>query len=142
MRHLGGYRKLGRKSAHRRALLRNMATSLVKHERIYTTLPKAKELRSVVEKMISLGKRGDLHARRQAAAFLFDDEAVSKVFSNLAGRFKDRTGGYTRILRRGVRAGDAAEMATVELVDFKNGEEAAPTEKSAKKAPRAKKSEA
>lgn len=118
MRHLGGYRKLGRKSAHRRALLRNMATSLVLHERINTTLPKAKELRGVVEKMISLGKRGDLHARRQAASYFFDDEAVSKVFSNLASRFKERTGGYTRILRRGVRRGDNAEMAILELVDY------------------------
>jgi large subunit ribosomal protein L17 len=95
-----------------------MATSLVLEERINTTLPKAKELRGVVEKMISLGKRGDLHARRQAAAYLFDDEAVSKVFSKLATRFKDRPGGYTRILRRGMRRGDNAEMAIVELVDY------------------------
>jgi len=135
MRHLGGYKKLGRKSAHRRALLRNMATSLVLQERINTTLPKAKELRGVVEKMISLGKRGDLHARRQAAAYLFDDDAVAKVFTKLATRFKDRSGGYTRILRRGVRRGDAAEMAIVELVDYGTevvAEEKAPAKKAAK----------
>ena len=138
MRHLGGYRKLGRKSAHRRALLRNMATSLVLAERINTTLPKAKELRGVVEKMITLGKRGDLHARRQAAAYFFDDAAVAKVFSNLATRFRDRPGGYTRILRRGMRRGDNAEMAIVELVDFTIDqpavEEKVPAKKAAKKA--------
>ena len=117
MRHLNGYRKLGRKSAHRRAMLRNMATSLVLHERIDTTVQKAKEVRSVVEKMITLGKRGDLHARRMAAGYLFDDEAVKKLFDGLAGRFKDRSGGYTRILKRGVRVGDSAELATLELVD-------------------------
>lgn len=118
MRHLNGYRKLGRKSAHRRAMLRNMATSLVIHERIDTTVQKAKEVRSLVEKMITLGKRGDLHARRSAAAYLFDDAAVAKLFSDLAGRFKTRNGGYTRILKRGVRIGDSAELATLQLVDF------------------------
>ena len=117
MRHLNGYRKLGRKSAHRRAMLRNMATSLVLHERIDTTVQKAKEVRSVVEKMITLGKRGDLHARRAAASYLFDDEAVKKLFDSLASRFKERSGGYTRILKRGVRVGDSAELATLELVD-------------------------
>jgi large subunit ribosomal protein L17 len=96
-----------------------MATSMVLHERIDTTLPKAKELRSVVEKLITLGKRGDLHARRQAASFFFDDSAVAKVFADLAPRFKNRSGGYTRILRRGNRAGDNAELATIEFVDFK-----------------------
>jgi large subunit ribosomal protein L17 len=118
MRHLNGYRKLGRRSPHRRAMLRNMTTSLVLHERIDTTVQKAKEIRSLVEKMITLGKRGDLHARRSAASYLFDDAAVSKLFSDLATRFKTRTGGYTRILRKGVRIGDAAELATIELVDF------------------------
>ena len=118
MRHRHGYRKLGMKSDHRRATLRNMATSLVKHERIQTTLPKAKELRRVVDKMITLGKRGDLHARRQAASYLFDDSATKKVFENLAGRFKDRPGGYTRILRHAPRFGDGADMATIEFVDF------------------------
>lgn len=118
MRHLNGYRKLGRKSAHRRAMLRNMATSLVLHERIDTTVQKAKEVRSVVEKMITLGKRGDLHARRAAAGYLFDDVAVAKLFSDLATRFNTRNGGYTRILKRGVRIGDSAELATLEFVDF------------------------
>lgn len=118
MRHLNGYRKLGRTSAHRRAMLRNMATSFVLHERIDTTVQRAKEIRSIVEKMITLGKRGDLHARRAAAGYLFDDAAVSKLFSDLAGRFKARNGGYTRILKRGVRVGDSAELATLELVDF------------------------
>lgn len=118
MRHLNGYRKLGRKSAHRKAMLRNMATSLVLHERIDTTLQKAKEVRSVVEKMITLGKRGDLHARRQAGSYLFDDAAVAKLFEGLATRFKDRNGGYTRILKKGFRVGDSADLATLELVDF------------------------
>jgi large subunit ribosomal protein L17 len=118
MRHLNGYRKLGRDSSHRRAMLRNMATSLVLHERIQTTLPKAKELRSIIDKMITLGKRGDLHARRLASSYLFDDAAVAKVFSDLAKRFKDRPGGYTRILKTGVRFGDGADLATMQLVDF------------------------
>lgn len=129
MRHLHGYRKLGRESSHRRAMLRNMATSLLIHERIETTLPKAKELRGIVEKMITLGKRGDLHARRTAASYLFDDSAVTKVFSDLASRFQSRPGGYTRILRKGYRFGDGADMAFLELVDFRDRQEA-----SAKKA--------
>jgi large subunit ribosomal protein L17 len=111
-------------------MLRNMATSLLVHERIETTVPKAKELRSIVDKMITLGKRGDLHARRQAASYLFSDEAVKKVFSDLASRFKDRPGGYTRILKKGYRFGDGADMAFLELVDYEQGgskvEEAAP----------------
>ena len=117
MRHLCGYRKLGKKSAHRKAMFRNMATSFFLHERINTTLPKAKELRGIVEKMITLGKRGDLHARRLAASYLYDDEAVKKVFSSLAERFKDRPGGYTRILRLGTRFGDGAKLAIIELLD-------------------------
>lgn len=119
MRHKYGYNKLGRESSHRRAMLRNLATSLVTHERITTTLPKAKALRSVVEKMVTLGKKGGLHHRRIAAGYLFEKEAVSKVFSDLAERFKDRPGGYLRILRRGVRFGDGAKMATIEFVDYK-----------------------
>jgi large subunit ribosomal protein L17 len=99
-------------------MLRNMATSLVLHERIDTTLQKAKEVRSVVEKMITLGKRGDLHARRQAGSYLFDAAAVAKLFEGLATRFKDRNGGYTRILKKGFRVGDSADLATLELVDF------------------------
>lgn len=118
MRHLNGYRKLGRESSHRRAMLRNMATSLVLHERIETTVPKAKELRGIVDRMITLGKRGDLHARRQAAGYLFNDDAVSKVFGDLAERFKNRPGGYTRILKKGFRFGDGADMAFLELVDY------------------------
>ncbi|MCX6129061.1 MAG: 50S ribosomal protein L17 [Proteobacteria bacterium] len=118
MRHKHGYRKLGRDSAHRRALLRNLATSLITHERITTTLPKAKELRSVVEKMVTLGKKGSLHHRRQAGSYLFDKEAVVKVFGDLASRFKDRQGGYVRILKRGIRVGDGAKMALIEFVDF------------------------
>jgi large subunit ribosomal protein L17 len=102
-------------------MLRNMATSLLVHERIETTVPKAKELRSIVDKMITLGKRGDLHARRQAASYLFSDEAVKKVFSDLASRFKDRPGGYTRILKKGYRFGDGADMAFLELVDYEQG---------------------
>jgi large subunit ribosomal protein L17 len=103
-------------------MLRNMATSLVLHERIETTVPKAKELRGIVDKMITLGKRGDLHARRQAASYLFSDEAVKKVFAELAPRFKDRPGGYTRILKKGYRFGDGADMAFLELVDFTHGD--------------------
>jgi len=99
-------------------MLRNMATSLVLHERIETTVPKAKELRGIVDRMITLGKRGDLHARRQAAGYLFNDDAVSKVFGDLAERFKNRPGGYTRILKKGFRFGDGADMAFLELVDY------------------------
>ncbi len=118
MRHKHGYRKLGRESSHRRAMLRNMATSLINHESITTTLPKAKELRSVVEKIVTLGKKGKLHNRRQAASYLYDKAAVAKVFDSLAGRFKERPGGYLRILKRGVRFGDGAKMATIQFVDF------------------------
>lgn len=118
MRHLNGYRKLGRRSDHRRAMLRNMTTSVVLHERIDTTVQRAKEIRSLVEKMVTLGKRGDLHARRAAASYLFDDAAVAKLFGDLATRFKSRSGGYTRILKRGVRVGDSAQLATLEFVDF------------------------
>lgn len=118
MRHKHGYRKLGRDSAHRRAMLRNMATSLINHEKINTTLPKAKELRSVVEKLVTLGKKGGLHNQRQAASYLFDKSAVSKVFKDLGPRFKERPGGYLRILRRGVRFGDGAKLATIQFVDY------------------------
>jgi large subunit ribosomal protein L17 len=135
MRHHNGYRKLGRISSHRRAMLRNMATSLLTHERIETTLPKAKELRGIVERMITLGKRGDLHARRMAASYLFDDDTVKKVFSDLATRFKTRPGGYTRILRKGYRFGDGADMALLELVDYSG------TPSKAEKAPKAAKAD-
>ena len=102
MRHRWAHRKLNRTSSHRKAMLANMASALIKHEQITTTLPKAKELRSVVDKLITLGKRGDLHARRQAAAQLPDDAMVVKLFEALAERYADRQGGYTRVLRAGI----------------------------------------
>jgi len=117
MRHGFSGRRLNRTSSHRKAMLSNMAVSLLTHEQITTTLPKAKEIRRVADRMVTLGKRGDLHARRQAAAYLRDDAAVAKLFSTLAERFKERPGGYTRVLKAGFRHGDAAPMAIVELVD-------------------------
>jgi large subunit ribosomal protein L17 len=117
MRHGVSGRKLGVTSTHRIAMLRNMATSLLKHEQITTTLPKAKELRPYVERIISLGKRGDLHARRQAYAQIRDEQVVAKLFTAIAERYKTRTGGYTRVLKAGVRFGDAADMAIIELVE-------------------------
>ena len=117
MRHRWAHRKLNRASSHRKAMLANMASALIKHEQIKTTLPKAKELRSVVDKLITLGKRGDLHARRQAAAQLPDDAIVVKLFDALAERYADRQGGYTRVLKAGHRHGDAADMAVIELID-------------------------
>jgi large subunit ribosomal protein L17 len=117
MRHRLSGRKLGRTSAHRKALLKNMAAALIKHEQIKTTLPKAKELAPHVEKLITLGKRGDLHARRQAFAELRDNAMVEKLFSTIAERYGSRQGGYTRIMKAGFRYGDAAAMAVIELVD-------------------------
>lgn len=117
MRHGVAGRKLGVTSAHRQALFRNMAVALFKHEQITTTLPKAKELRPVAEKLITLGKRGDLHARRLAYAQLRDDIIVAKLFGPLAERYRARQGGYCRVLKAGVRYGDAASMAVIELVD-------------------------
>ncbi len=117
MRHGVAGRKLGVTSSHRLAMFRNMAVALIKHEQITTTLPKAKELRPVAERLITLGKRGGLHARRQAYAQLRDDIIVSKLFSTIADRYKARAGGYTRVLRAGMRHGDAADMAVIELVD-------------------------
>ncbi|WP_077324019.1 50S ribosomal protein L17 [Virgibacillus siamensis] len=115
-------RKLGRKTDARMALLRNLASDLIIHERIETTESKAKELKTVVEKMITLGKRGDLHARRQAASFLYNQEAndnenvIQKLFDDVAARYEDRQGGYTRVLKLGARQGDGAKMAIIELV--------------------------
>lgn len=115
-------RKLGRTTDARLALLRNLASDLIIHERIETTEAKAKELRSTVDKMITLGKRGDLHARRQAASFLYKKEAnetedvVQKLFNDIAPRYEDRQGGYTRVLKLGPRKGDGAKMAIIELV--------------------------
>jgi large subunit ribosomal protein L17 len=117
MRHGVSGRKLGVTSTHRIAMLRSMATSLIKHEQITTTLPKAKELRPYVERIITLGKRGDLHARRQAYAQIRDEKVVDKLFTTIAERYKARNGGYTRVLKAGMRYGDAASMAVIELVE-------------------------
>ncbi|MFO1441989.1 50S ribosomal protein L17 [Bacillus sp. Bva_UNVM-123] len=119
-----GYRKLGRTSSQRKAMLRDLATDLIINERIETTEARAKELRSVVEKMITLGKRGDLHARRQAAAFIRNEvanaetnqDALQKLFSDVASRYEERQGGYTRIMKLGPRRGDGAPMVVIELV--------------------------
>ena len=117
MRHRLQGRKLNRTSSHRKAMFANMAAALIKHEQITTTLPKAKDLRPVVEKLITLGKRGGLHARRQALAVLKDRKLAEKLFSTLAERYRTRAGGYTRVLRAGFRHGDAAAMAIIELVE-------------------------
>lgn len=122
MRHLNSYSKLGRRSDHRRALLRNLATAFFNHGRIKTSIVKAKALRPIVEKMITLAKRGDLHARRQVAAYLFEENATKIVFSSIAGRFADRNGGYTRIVKLGERYGDGAFMCNLELVDYRDHE--------------------
>ncbi len=117
MRHGVSGRKLGVTASHRFAMFRNMAVALLKHEQITTTLPKAKELRPVAEKLITLGKRGGLHARRQALSQLQDEVIVAKLFDTLATRYKARAGGYTRVLKAGMRYGDAADMAVIELVE-------------------------
>jgi large subunit ribosomal protein L17 len=117
MNHGNGYRKLNRTHEHRKALWANMAGSLIEHEQIKTTLPKAKELKRVIDKLITLGKRGDLHARRQAAAQLKQDQHVAKLFEVLGPRYKDRAGGYSRVLKAGFRYGDMAPMAIIELVE-------------------------
>ena len=116
MRHLNAGWKLGRNTSHRRALLRNLVTSLIERERMVTTLAKAKALRPLAEKMITLGKGESLHCRRQAAAFLQSPASVKKLFDSLSARFSDRNGGYVRIIRLGWRAGDGADLALVELV--------------------------
>ncbi len=116
MRHQKAGKRLGRTTSHRKAMMRNMATSLLDHERIETTETKAKELRRYVEKMITLGKRGDLHARRQALSFIRKREVVAKIFDVYAERFKDRNGGYTRVMKLGKRIGDGARMAIIELI--------------------------
>jgi large subunit ribosomal protein L17 len=117
MRHGKAHRKLNRTAEHRRAMFANMAAALIKHEQIVTTLPKAKELRPVVEKLITLGKRGDLHARRQAIAQMRDLDMVKKLFEVLGPRYKERHGGYTRVLKAGFRYGDNAPVGVIELVD-------------------------
>lgn len=117
MRHGMSGRKLNRTSSHRKAMFANMAVAVLKHEQIKTTLPKAKDLRRIVDKLITLGKRGDLHARRQAHSVLRDDKITAKLFDELAGRYENRAGGYTRVLKAGFRHGDMAPMAFIELVD-------------------------
>ena len=117
MRHGLSGRKLGRTTPHRKAMFANMAAALIKHEQITTTLPKAKDLRRVVDRLITLGKRGHLHARRQALSVLHDATLAQKLFGPLAERYADRNGGYTRVIKAGFRYGDAAAMAVIELVD-------------------------
>jgi len=117
MRHRQSGRKLNRTSSHRKSLFKNMAQALLKHEQIVTTLPKAKELKRVAEKLITLGKKGNLHSRRLAFNQIRDKDMVSKLFDNIAKRYSDRKGGYTRVLKAGFRYGDSAPMAVIELVD-------------------------
>ncbi len=120
MRHGKSGRKLGRTSSHREAMFRNMVTSLFEHERIVTTTEKAKELRPIAEKMITLGKRGDLHAKRQALSYMTSRDVVAKLFDEISPQFADRSGGYTRIIKTGIRKGDAASMAIIELVTYED----------------------
>lgn len=117
MRHGSGYRKLGRTTSHRTAMFANMAASLIKHEQIVTTLPKAKELRPFVEKLVTLAKRGDLHARRIAISRVRDQDQVRKLFDTIAARYAERNGGYIRIMKAGYRYGDNAPLAVIEFVD-------------------------
>jgi large subunit ribosomal protein L17 len=148
MRHLRSGSKLGKQPAHRRAVLRNLVTNLVEKERIHTTILRAKAARPIAEKMITLGKRDSLHARRQAAAFLMTPGATQKLFTDLAPRFAERPGGYTRIIRTGWRIGDGAELAILEFIGSelkkkdkkprKRAEENAPVEKEEKEAVAAK----
>jgi large subunit ribosomal protein L17 len=118
MRHQRAGKKLGRDSAHRKALYSNLAGALIEHGRVRTTVAKAKAVRPIAEEMITLGRKGDLHARRQALKFLRSQDVVHKLFSDVGPRFKDRPGGYSRIVKLGPRQGDSAEMAYLELVDF------------------------
>lgn len=128
MRHKYSGRKLGRTSSHRQAMFRNMVTSLFEHERIVTTAEKAKEARPIAEKMITLAKRGDLHARRQALSFIRSKDVVEKLFTQIKDSFEDRKGGYTRIIKTGVRRGDCASMAILELVGYEEVIEVPETE--------------
>lgn len=117
MRHGNSGRRLGRTTSHREAMFRNLVTSFLNHEKITTTDAKAKEIRSVAEKMITLGKRGDLHSLRQAASYIREKSVVTKLFTTIAPRYKDRPGGYTRIVKLGIRQGDAASVSIIELVE-------------------------
>lgn len=128
MRHKKAGRKLGRTNTHRKAMLRNMVTSLFEHERIVTTVPKAKEARKIADKMITLAKRGDLHARRQALSYIKSRDVVAKLFDDIQEQFNDRQGGYTRIIRTGTRQGDSAPMAILELVGYEEELEEAEVE--------------
>lgn len=125
MRHRNAGNRLGRTSSHRKAMLRNMVTSLFEHERIVTTAPKAKEARKLADQMITLAKRGDLHARRQALEIIRSKSVVAKLFDKLKADYMDRNGGYTRIIHTGARLGDAASMAILELVNYNEGESTA-----------------
>lgn len=130
MRHARSGRKLNRTASHRKAMFANMAVALIKHEQIKTTLPKAKDLRRVVDRLITLGKRGDLHARRQALSTLRDTTIAAKLFDDLGPRYKERQGGYTRVIKAGFRYGDMAPMALIELVDRDSdakGQDSGPT---------------
>ena len=132
MRHGFRGRRFNRTAEHRKAMFANMSAALIKHEQIVTTLPKAKDLRPVVEKLITLGKRGDLHARRSAMSFLRDEAMVKKLFEVLGPRYKERPGGYTRVLKAGFRYGDNAPMAVIELVDSDpdaRGQDSGPSQK-------------
>ena len=131
MRHNSAGRRLGRTTSHRIAMFRNMVTSFLQHEKITTTDAKAKELRSIAERMIPLGKRGDLHATRQAAAYIRDKKVVTKLFTEIAPRYTERPGGYTRIIKLGIRPGDTAPVSVIELVEA----EMKPKKVSAKPAP-------
>ena len=134
MRHGVAHRKLGRTSAHRQAMFANMAASLIKHEQIITTLPKAKEMRPFVEKLVTLAKRGDLHARRQAISKVRDITQVGKLFAVIGPRYADRNGGYIRVLKAGYRHGDNAAMAVIEFVDrdvSEKGKDSGPVQVSA-----------
>ncbi len=138
MRHKIAGRKLGRNPSHRRSLLRNLVTSFLEHERLVTTLPKAKEVRPLADKMITLGKKDTLHARRQVQSYLLSDATTKKVFDSIAPRFSDRPGGYSRIVRLGPRVGDGADVAIIELLgselDVKKAERAEKEEKEEKAA--------
>lgn len=137
MRHRRAGRRLNRTSSHRRAMFANMAAALIKHEQIVTTLPKAKEMRRVADRLITLAKRGDLHARRVAASRLRDEAMVKKLFEILGPRYKERSGGYTRVLKAGFRYGDSAPMAVLELVDRDSdarGQDSGPTQEQAEEA--------
>jgi len=137
MRHGFAHRRFNRSSEHRKAMFANMAAALIKHEQIVTTLPKAKDLRPIVEKLVTLGKRGDLHARRQAIAQIRDQDQARKLFEVLGPRYKERNGGYLRIMKAGFRFGDNALMAVIEFVDRDvdaKGKDSGPTQQAADEA--------